>query len=145
MCLLWIRASSKRLAARRGAPEERIKYGALTEQRIIPGASRRTMNCCGAGQSTTSRTEHHGKGQSTFSLHFLIDLCYLFIIFWDSFYHSMVLLFLIFLLKKWFPSGLYNLLVIYFLTDSRKKCLWTKWSDHNHILWFNCRALCLKI
>ena len=67
-----------------------------------------------------SSTEHDGEGRGTFNLHFLIESCYLFIIFWDSFYHSRILSILIFL-KKLFESGL--VYITYFFIDSWKKFL----------------------
>ena len=60
------------------------------EHTIIPGASRRTTNCCGAERSSMDR---HGVGRGTFNLHFLINSSYLFIIYWDSFYHYIILSF----------------------------------------------------
>ena len=70
------------------ATEERIKDEALMEHRIIPEAPRRTKNCGGARRSTT---EQNGAVRSAFDLHFLINSCYLFIIFWDSLCHSVIL------------------------------------------------------
>ena len=70
------------------ATEERIKDEALMEHRIIPEAPRRTKNCGGARRSTT---EQNGAARSTFNLHFIINSRYLFIIFWDSLCHSVIL------------------------------------------------------
>ena len=111
-CLPWIRASCKILTAGPGATEERIKDRALTQHQIIPGASQRTMNCCKAERSWT---EHQGEGRSTFNLHFLISSCYVFIIFWDLFYHSMIWSFLFFLNNFWVLFGLYNLFPCWFM------------------------------
>ena len=60
------------------------------EHRIIPGASQRTTNCCGAERNSMDR---HGVGRGTFHLHFLINSSYPFIIYWDSFYHYIILSF----------------------------------------------------
>ena len=74
----YITFLNKTLTRGHRATEERIKDGALTEHRIIPGTLRRTTNCCGARRNTTE--QNRAVRSTTFNLHFLIDLCYLFII-----------------------------------------------------------------
>ena len=70
------------------ATEERTKDEALMEHRIIPEVPRRTKNC---GEARGSTTEQNGAVRSIFNLNFLINSCYLFIIFWDSLCHSAIL------------------------------------------------------
>ena len=67
-----------------------------------------------------SKTEHHrGVGSnklwSSFNLHFLINLCYLLIIFWNLFYHFMMLS----IFFKIVESHL--VYITYFIIDSREE------------------------